>query len=61
MCEITIADIDDSERQPVEVWTRVMGYIRPKDSANIGKRGEFAERVDFREPTEEVYERLAQE
>jgi ribonucleoside-triphosphate reductase len=27
-----------------EVWTRVMGYFRPVQSFNIGKRGEFAER-----------------
>lgn len=33
-----------------EVWTRVMGYHRPVSSFNIGKRGEHAERVPFREP-----------
>ncbi|CAM5232496.1 anaerobic ribonucleoside triphosphate reductase [Streptomyces xanthochromogenes] len=32
-----------------EVWTRVMGYHRPVTSFNIGKRGEHAERVPFRE------------
>ena len=32
-----------------EVWTRVMGYFRPVSSFNIGKRGEHAERVTFRE------------
>ncbi|WP_069187534.1 anaerobic ribonucleoside-triphosphate reductase [Pararhodospirillum photometricum] len=39
--------IDDAERQPCEVWTRVMGYHRPVSSFNVGKRGEFAERVNF--------------
>jgi ribonucleoside-triphosphate reductase len=33
-----------------EVWTRVMGYHRPVSSFNIGKKGEHAERVHFREP-----------
>ena len=44
--EITL---DDSERQPCEVWTRVMGYHRPVDSFNIGKRSEVAERAKFKE------------
>ena len=39
--------LDDSERQPVECWTRVMGYHRPVDSFNTGKKGEFAERLPF--------------
>ena len=29
--------LKDSERQPCEVWTRVMGYHRPVQSFNIGK------------------------
>lgn len=44
--EITL---DDSERQPCEVWTRVMGYHRPVASFNIGKRGEHYQRCFFRE------------
>lgn len=44
--EITLTD---EERQPVEVWTRVMGYHRPTSSFNIGKKGEHAERKFFRE------------
>jgi len=39
----------DSERQPCEVWTRVMGYHRPVASFNIGKKGEHYERCFFRE------------
>jgi len=35
--------------QSCEVWTRVMGYHRPVSSFNIGKKGEFAERVAFEE------------
>ena len=41
--------LTDAERQPCEVWTRVMGYHRPVASFNTGKKGEFAERVYFEE------------
>ena len=41
--------LTDDERQPCEVWTRVMGYHRPTSSFNRGKQGEFAERVCFTE------------
>jgi hypothetical protein len=42
-------ELKDAERQPCEVWTRVMGYHRPVASFNIGKKGEHAERRHFRE------------
>lgn len=35
--------------QECEVWTRVMGYFRPVQSFNIGKKGEYAERQMFTE------------
>ncbi len=38
------------ERQPCEIWTRVMGYHRPVSSFNRGKQGEFHERNCFHEP-----------
>lgn len=41
--------LQDSERQPCEIWTRVMGYHRPVSSFNIGKKGEFHERRFFEE------------
>ena len=41
--------LTDAERQPCEVWTRVMGYHRPVSSFNIGKKGEYHERTYFRE------------
>ena len=44
----TIA-LADEERQPCEIWTRVMGYHRPVASFNVGKKGEFRERAYFRE------------
>ena len=37
----------ESERQPCEVWTRVMGYFRPISEYNIGKISEFNERIVF--------------
>ena len=43
-------ELKDEERQPCEVWTRVMGYHRPISSFNIGKKGEAAERKCFKEP-----------
>lgn len=41
--------LDDSERQPCEIWTRVMGYHRPLSSFNTGKKGEFHERTYYTE------------
>ena len=41
--------LTDAERQPCEVWTRVMGYHRPVASFNIGKKGEHHERQYFQE------------
>ena len=43
--------LEADERQECEVWTRVMGYFRPVSQFNIGKKGEFHERVEFVEPT----------
>ena len=37
------------KEQKCEVWTRVMGYFRPVQSFNIGKKGEYAERKMFTE------------
>ena len=42
-----VVTLRDDERQRCEVWTRVMGYHRPVASFNIGKQGEFHERVHF--------------
>lgn len=41
--------IPNEERQPCEIWTRVMGYHRPVSSFNIGKQGEYKERLFFKE------------
>lgn len=42
-------ELKDEERQPCEVLTRVMGYHRPVESFNLGKKGEYAERKFFTE------------
>ena len=36
-------------RQKCEVFSRSMGFIRPIDNFNIGKRSEFEERKTFKE------------
>ncbi|MFA5610354.1 anaerobic ribonucleoside-triphosphate reductase [Alcaligenes aquatilis] len=46
--------LEDCERQPCEIWTRVMGYHRPMSSFNIGKQGEFHERRYFTEASASV-------
>ena len=40
---INIEDIKltDAERQPCEIWTRVMGYHRPVSEFNKGKKSEY--------------------
>jgi anaerobic ribonucleoside-triphosphate reductase len=45
----TTITLKNEERQPCEVWTRVMGYHRPVSSFNVGKKGEFHERQYFTE------------
>jgi anaerobic ribonucleoside-triphosphate reductase len=41
--------LEESERQVCEVWSRVMGYHRPVQSWNIGKKQEHADRKMFKE------------
>lgn len=47
----TITDKNDPNfgRTKTSVWSRSMGYIRPIDNFNIGKRAEFEERNTFKE------------
>lgn len=42
-------ELKDEERTKCEVWTRVMGYHRPFESFNKGKKEEFKERKYFTE------------
>ena len=43
--------MDNSKRQPCEVVSRAMGFLRPISFFNIGKRAEFEERKTFKEGT----------
>jgi anaerobic ribonucleoside-triphosphate reductase len=38
-----------SKRQKCLVFTRVMGYHRPVESFNLGKKGEHKQRAHFKE------------
>jgi len=49
MTDKEILEKYQDERQPVECWTRVMGYFRPVSYFNKGKQSEFRERVWFSE------------
>ena len=40
----------DEERQPCEVWTRVMGYLRPTSEWNAAKQAEHRDRLPYRPP-----------
>ena len=40
---------NETSRQPVECWTRVMGYFRPYSQFNKGKKSEFNDRQWFLE------------
>lgn len=50
--------LKDNERTQCEVWTRVMGYHRPLESFNKGKKEEFYERKCFTET--KAVEKLAE-
>lgn len=49
MTDKEILAANESLRQPVECWTRVMGYFRPYSQFNNGKKSEFNERTWFTE------------
>lgn len=41
----------NAKRSKCLVYTRVMGYHRPVESFNIGKKGEHQQRTHFKEIT----------
>jgi hypothetical protein len=41
--------LEKSKRTICQIWTRAMGYCRPVDNFNKGKKSEFAERKYFTE------------
>ena len=42
--------IPAEKRQPCEVYSRVVGYLRPVRQWNKGKKAEWADRIDFKLP-----------
>ncbi len=40
--------IPEAERERAEVYSRVVGYLRPVEQWNAGKQEEFADRKVFR-------------
>lgn len=43
---------NESKRTKCLVYTRVMGYHRPIESFNIGKKGEHKQRIHYTETNE---------
>lgn len=52
-CDMTTGQVilaDGRTRQTTEVWSRCMGYHRPRHFYNPGKRQEALDRVGFKMP-----------
>jgi len=47
-CNGKTISVSDQERQECEIWTRVMGYYRPVENCNIGKKQEHKDRKRFK-------------
>ncbi len=46
------AEAVPERRVPCEVYSRIVGYLRPINSWNLAKQQEFRERVDYKPPKE---------
>ena len=46
---MTAAEVNalEAQRTPCEVYSRVVGYIRPVQQWNDGKQSEYSDRVEF--------------
>ena len=42
--------VPDEERQPCDVYSRVMGYFQPTHQWNTGKQSEWRDRVMYKMP-----------
>ena len=47
-CEACFETAPVLRNQPCEVYSRVVGYLRPVSQWNAGKQAEFASRVNYR-------------
>ncbi|QKF73395.1 anaerobic ribonucleoside triphosphate reductase (N-terminal region) [Aliarcobacter faecis] len=54
MEKIKLLEKNMEKRSKCIVYTRVMGYHRPVESFNIGKKGEHRQRVKFVEPKDSL-------
>ena len=46
--------VEAAKRSRTEVYSRVVGYLRPVSQWNKGKKAEWADRRDFEAPMEEI-------
>ena len=53
--EVNGPRLRDEERQQCEIWTRVMGYYRPVENWNVGKKQEFKDREYFSQDKAKEY------
>lgn len=44
----SVSTIDGSKRQECEIYSRVVGYLRPVSQWNRGKRSEYDDRKEFK-------------
>ena len=44
-----ITDKQGNKRQTTEVYSRIVGYLRPTDQWNPGKKAEFKDRVVYKD------------
>lgn len=49
MSKNELLEMYKNERSQCECWTRVMGYLRNRNSFNDGKQSEWKQRVWFKE------------
>ncbi|KAA8482752.1 anaerobic ribonucleoside-triphosphate reductase-like protein [Arcticibacter tournemirensis] len=49
--EQELLSLNESKRNKCLVYTRVMGYHRPVESFNTGKKGEHKQRIPFHTET----------
>ena len=45
--EVGIRRVPVEMRVPCTVWSRVVGYLRPVSSWNLGKKQEFEDRLEY--------------
>ena len=60
-CYTSSARFDDSREdcEPCEVWTRVMGYMRPTSSFNKDQKNKYFENLCFTETKSKVKKEVA--